>query len=1366
MLAAALREPYWIVVLFLVVIITLATDTGSVAVDTKPQLYLNPDAAVRSALSAWQTVPALGQRSYEVGLLLPAALTDAWHTVGVPAWLIMRLVRIGLVLLGVAGAVQMGREVLGEESRASRLAARVGGLVYLLHPYVLVSGATLPVVWPWALLPWVAWAVMRGVRCGRTVWWGLVAALLIGAMGGQNAGSVVVIQLAVALPVVAVVTAVQCGRGLRPAIVTLSVTGVFSVLLSAYWLLPSLAARSAGTAVVAQSESGASIAAVSSWSEAIRGLGLWTLYGRSSDGPWVPAHVALLTTPFVILAGFGLVAAVWGALAVAPRERLRLPVTLVVVAVAVMVGAHPWENPSPLGRVWVHLLEVVPALGVFRTTNKAGAALVLGVALLATVLVAWARHRVVVAVGVVTVALVAVVPAWTGSLFVSHADVPGYWRQAVASTDQPGARLWLLPGQTSAAYTWTDPRPDDVVQGLYGAREVFVRTMVANSSPGGASLLAGLDRRLHEGTLPAAALASVARYLGVSDVALRNDLDLAPDGGGAPDLLAVGVSGSQGLTPRATFGEASADTAGRRPVELFHVDGATSGPSVVSRSALVVLVGDGSAVPDLAQLGYLDGRVPFVYASDLGGDRATALLTGSDRIMLTDTNRRRELVGNRLTEDYGPVVHSDTDVVTTALGGSRDQTVRVGRGWDATASREGSLFRTVAWGAAENAVDGDVGTSWFAGDYGSAVGQRLHIAFPTATGGSLEVRTGGLSGAAITELELHTSETTTSLVQTGDGSFQGEIPPGTTAVDLVVRAVDPARQGNVGISEVLVAGSPSPEADSLRLPVTLSDAVASARAAGTPLAPRPVDVVLTRQLGSTVAPRVDEQTLIRDVELPWPQRFTVRGVMRLASPMPESVLDDMEGADGSVRASSSSQAFGLPTVRASMAIDGDEGTGWMPAEPALGARWTMEADASYRTDRIRLLQPQTGRQLLSVSVRVNDDIVVRSRMRPGATTVRLPGVVDVSRVEVTVLGVSSPATEPAKLLEVDVGGAQVDRPRRDDPGCVVMGQLDGQDVRMRPTSQVAGRSVIATDCEPGRDLSAGTHRWQGVAAWTPDTVVWGADGQSPTPPVTPVVLSTEQVDLPGQGSAPSWEGRLTPTADESVLVSGAGYDQGWRASISGTDLGAPLLVNGWSAGWVVPKGVGGVVTIEYEPQRTVWIGLLLSLVVAMLSCVALWMARRPGRLGLVGLEIRVPRSRRAPPPPDEDSGSATRRVGPALPTVGAALSGVGGASAWALLGLVVGGLWGMAGAVLGLLLRLVPPRVAAALLVAGWVGVALAWFVWVGPLLGSVTPELVSQTGVASVLSLMVCLASLVWVWARTGGEPVVSETPPVGTAA
>ena len=592
-----------------VVGVVVLTDLGSTAIDTKPQLYLNPDAVLASTLSAWQALPALGQRSYESGLLIPSAVATVLQGVGVPAWLIMRVVRVVLVLLGMAGAAWFARLVVG---RAERWSPRTAALVYVLHPYVLVAGATLPVLWPWALLPWALGCVLLAVR-SRSAWlpWTLAASMLILAMAGQNAGSVVILQLAVGVPVVAWWAARTTGTGWRRPLAVLAVLGGCAAALSAYWLLPGLLATGSGAAVVSQTESGEAISAVSSWSEVVRGLGLWPLYGTDGTTPWVEPHVALITSPLVVLSGFALLATAWWATASADRNRLRLAIGLTAVAALVMVGSHPWADPAPVGRLWQVALDHVAALGVLRTTNKAGAGLVLGVALLAALAVATARRPRRRTALIAAVAAVAVLPTWTGELFVSHADVPGYWSDAVSATDAAGSRLWLLPGQTSASYTWSDRRPDDVVQGLYDEREAIVRTTVANSTPEGASLLAGLDRRLQEGNLPPRALAAVSRYLGVGALAVRSDVDNTSVGGADPDLVLAGVSGSEGLSAGTTFGAAKDAASGRPPVAVFDVDDPVGPVTAMGMEPLVTVVGDAGTVPDLAQLGILD-RVPAV----------------------------------------------------------------------------------------------------------------------------------------------------------------------------------------------------------------------------------------------------------------------------------------------------------------------------------------------------------------------------------------------------------------------------------------------------------------------------------------------------------------------------------------------------------------------------------------------------------------------------------------------------------------------------------------------------------------------------------------------------------------------------------
>ena len=1338
---------FWLVVVAAVVGVVVLTDVGRTAIDTKPQLYLNPDAVLASTLSAWQTVPALGQRSYESGLLLPSVVATALQAVGLPPWLIMRVLRVVLVLVGMTGAAWLARRVVPE---GGSWAPRTAAVVYLLHPYVLVAGATLPVLWPWALLPWALGCIVLAVRSARS-WpaWAVAAGVSTFAMAGQNAGSVVVLQMAVAVPVVLWWSARSSGKGWRRPLEVLEVLTGSVLALSAYWLLPGVLARGAGAAVVAQTESDEAISAVSSWSEVVRGLGLWPLYGTDGTTPWVEPHVALITVPLVVLAGFALLASAWWATATADRMRLRLAIGLTSVAALVMVGSHPWADPPPVGAAWKAALEQVSALGLLRTTNKAGAALVVGVALLSALAVATAAHPRRRASVIATVALVAVLPAWTGGLFVSTADVPEYWEQATRATDVGDSRVWLLPGQTNASYVWSDRRPDDVVQGLYEEREAMVRTTVANSTPQGASLLAGLDRRLQEGNLPPRALAAVSRYLGVGSVVVRGDVDNASVGGADPAVVAGAVAGSQGLSVGPTFGAASERTQGQPPVAVFTVDDPVGQVTAMQLSALVTVVGDATSLPDLAQLGILDGSQPFALAADADGT-GVGLLGRSSRIVLTDTNLRAEAVPNRLTEDRGPLLAADEDADRMAgLWTADDQSVRLARGWRATASGQGSAFRPLPWSAAENAVDDDPRTAWFAGDFGTAIGSRLTVDVGSALAGDVEVHTASTGDAEITGLVMSAGGSESNLGRSSDGVFVGTLPDGSTEFSLRVTGVSPAGSlANVGISEVHVGGLPSPVADVLRTPLTLTVLMASAAAEDRArLASRPLDVVLSRRLGKTGSPVVEEPSLDRVVELAWDDSFTFRGLFRLGTPMPETALDEMEGAPGDVRATSSSQAFGLPTGRASMAMDGDEGTGWLPAEPTVGEEWRASFSDPVPASEISLVQPDRGRQLTEVVVRV-DGVTVRSPLQPGRSTIPLPAGTAVSDVSITVAGASQPATEPARLLEVQIGDRRIDRNPL-QPGCLTVAQVDGEPVRVRPTAPVTEGAFLASPCGEPTALDAGPHEWVSSAEFTSDLVVWSDDASTGRTPGEPDVVDIAgDAAGPGRPPGPGWSGTLPERSEDLLLVAGVGHDPGWSLSADGVDVGPPLLMNGYAAAWVVPPGDSASLSLSYGPQWAAVVGLALS-GVALLAAAGVLVTRRRAMAAdlhthdvLTGAFAPAPEAAR---PPSDAAGR---------PPIRSRGRGLLVSAGWILIGGAVLGVIGIVAAAVGLVIRGFRRKVAAVVLTSGWAVVTAAWFWETRDLRGSVTPDLVASSPVASSCAGAVVIASVVWAFGREKGGP------------
>ena len=176
------------------------------------------------------------------------------------------------------------------------------------------------------------------------------------------------------------------------------------------------------------------------------------------------------------------------------------------------------------------------------------------------------------------------------------------------------------------------------------------------------------------------------------------------------------------------------------------------------------------------------------------------------------------------------------------------------------------------------------------------------------------------------------------------GVFVGALPAGPRSSRSVVGALAvgaPGERRDLGGHR---RGPASPVADVLRTPLTLTGSSRRPRPRIEPAGAPSPDVVLSRRLGEARQSRCGGAVARpRGGVLPWDDSFAFRGLFRLGTPMPETALDDMEGAPADVRATSSSQAFGLPTGRASMALDGDEGTGWLPAEPAVGERWRAPA---------------------------------------------------------------------------------------------------------------------------------------------------------------------------------------------------------------------------------------------------------------------------------------------------------------------------------------------------------------------------------------------------------------------------------------
>lgn len=1407
-----------------VAVVTIGLRAGSLEVDARPELYLRPWSTLLTSLSTWQESPTLGQASTRVGLAPIAGLSSLLHLVGIPPWLVVRLIRWTLLCAAGAGAGVLARAILGET--AGRLAPRLAGAAYLLNPYVVVAGASLPVIWPYALLPWQLWTAVRGMQT-RLWWpWALAFAVTTFAMAGQNAGAVPALQL-VATPVVVLWAAWRHRAPWRRVAKFVATAGASSLLVSAYWLLPTTATRGADAATSGVGNVLETAAATSSYAEVLRGMGLWSTYGQDDRALWNASQAPYLTSAWLVLATFLVpvlvaVALRWGR----PRARF-LGLTLLVVTAVLMVGAHPWASPSPLGWLWRSLLDAVPVLRTLGTTNMAGAALVLGIALALAAAAAglssgqagegtapegpaqdgadqWqagpdrgaagqagpargaagpaaskrsgpgpsasgaaagdrsATAGVVrrlgtltpgrfAAVGVVVLALAAE-PGWTGAMFSGDVNIPGYWRQAATDLDREGTgAVWFLPGQTSSNYRWSTPRHDDIGPSLFH-RPTIVRTAAADTSREGANLLAAVDRDLQQGTLDPDTLVTVARYLGVTSIVVRNDVAWETAGGADPETVVDQVLRSRGLGAARSYGTPTEQTEGLAPLLSFTVQADVLGPRIVEAGDDIVVAGDGDAFQMLGSRGFLASGRPFRYAEGLSADAMARILTGGAQVVLTDTNRRREAVPQRLGEDHGPVLRADQEPVSTeSLGAESDQSVRVETGWRTSVERVTAARRELPQGSSRNAIDGDPGTVWWAGDFGTALDARLDVSLPTPhTIDKIDIRTARRGVGGITSLVVSGGGRSVTVRPDRSGVAHASLS-GIATGDLSVRIAGIAKgeNGNVGIADVDLDGVPAPGIDAVRTPA--SRALLEVGRIY-PQGPAPLDVLLERQRGRPGITYDDEEAnLSRDVVLPWRNTFTIVGQARLSTPLPERALDDLEGDSSGIEVTSSSQAFDLPRLRASEALDGNASTAWSPREPALGQSWHVKG-IRESVGSVTITQPTSGRQIKSVKVSVNGGAGKTVTLHPGTTSV--PVNTTVTSLDITIAAAGPSTLGRVSLVDVGVGGATISR--GGSPACTAVATLDGRPAMFELAEPLLGSVVSLRPCQNQRTrLSAGVHRWRPVQGFVVNDLWWQDTGTT-VPEQPPAAQSLDAEEAP---VGPGWSGRIPAATQDMVVLSGRGYDPRWKLSVNGRSAGEPELINGWEASWLVRPQRAGPADLGFGPQRLVWIGLTVTLLTLVGIAAMLWWAWRNRPRAVMG--ERAERRLRLAEQHEYQGKRRTRRAG--VPRRLAAWKSGWRASLLVVVasGLVLGWIGAVASVALLVLRRLAGGR---AVWVFGVAAIALApvvWVVEVWDLLGQVTPALVTEAPAAHYVAGAGLLALVVWAVDDILGQ----SRPPAGRA-
>ncbi len=1029
------RRPHPGVVLLVLVsyVPLLLTRPGQVGADTKTYLYLDPARLLARAPYMWDPNVGLGTVTHQnIGYLWPMG-PYYWlmESIGVPDWVAQRL-WLGSIIL----AAGLGVRWMLKELHWSTSGATVAAFAYALSPYLLDYGARISVILlPFAGLPWLIGLSARALR--RRDWaTPAIFALVTLTVGGVNATSLLLVMIG---PLMWFVYATFVEREVRfgQAVGTALRIGVLTLVTSLWWIAGLAVQGSHGISILRYTETYETVANASLAPELVRGLGYWFFYGSDGLGAWTESSVGLIeTVPLLVLSFLIPGLAIVSGLLTRWRHRVFFA-SMVVVGLVVAVGAHPFESPSPYGALFKAFTSGDLGLS-FRSTPRAVPLIALGLAVfLGAGVGALSRlrpnwHRVL-AGGLIVLICINQVALFRGQLvdrnLLRDEEVPAYWREAAAAMDagDRDTRVLEIPGIDFAAYRWGNS-VDPITPGLTD-REYAARELIPYGSPPSANLLNDIDLPFQSGRVDPAAIAPLARILGVGDIVLRADLQFERYRTPRPRQTFAELLAAPGLAAPVGFGdpvpnEASEDlplddemsfsipstAQDPAPVTLFGVEDPRPVLRTTSALAPTVLAGNGAGLVALASIGRLPADRPVFYSASFADD-ADALLALVDEpdaeLVVTDTNRRQGRRWGAVRDNDGytervgeePLVDDATDnrleVFPDETDDHRTVVEQLG-GTTAAASRYGNGVTFTGSDRAANAVDGDPATAWRVAAFDDAVGEfiELDVDEPLTTDHLDLLQVQGAKNRHITTVELSFDDGDPVSVDLSEASRGGEgqrIDIGErtfSRLRITITGTDPADRASwkgisdVGFAEIGIDGL-EPVVEVVRPPVDLLDTV------GESSLERPLTYLFTRRAAkATDVIAIDEEpTMRRWVIGPVDRRFTLYGTARVDVRLDDAALDTLFGhrdaAAGGVTATSSARLPGAPAARASSAVDGDPDTAFQsPLGGGVGTVLEFTYPEPVTVDDLQMDVLADGRHSVpdAVSVSVDGAPAVRHQL--------------------------------------------------------------------------------------------------------------------------------------------------------------------------------------------------------------------------------------------------------------------------------------------------------------------------------------------------------------------------------------------------
>lgn len=1208
---------------------------GRMPTDTKLYLYLDPGRLITDAPFTWDTRQFGGWVPHQVIAYLWPQGPWYWtfERLGVPDWVAHRLWIATLLFLGGAGVMWAAR-LLG----LSRSGAFVAAAVYQLSPYVLpYLSRTSAMLLPWAALGWIVGLTVRAATSGHRWRHPALLALVLLSCSAVNATAVMMIAPA---PVLWLLHSTLQGTiPLRRAVATAARISALAVPVSLWWMQMLRTQGTWGADVLSYSESLQATSLTSTSMETLRGAGYWLFYVRDPYAFTTSASQQYMESGRVMATGFALVLLALIGLTVVRWAHRRFAALLILAGIVLAVGVHPIADASPLMSPLAENSRSALSLAIRSSTralpvSNLGLALAIG-ALVTAVGATRFRLRSLAPLLVVLIA-VANLPVLLNGGFVDRAlerdeSPPTAWLEASAHLDNTSSeyRVLQLPGSEFGAFRW-GYTVDPPLPGLT-TKPLVTRDLLPLGSAGLMDLLYALDDRVQAGVLDPAALAPVARMLGVDTVWVANDLAFDRFRTPRPSAVARQLLGAPDIGAPLDFGDAtvnrpdipmvdesaiaSTDDA-LPPVQLAPV--ARPLPVVRAADRTVLLVGSGDGVIDAAAAGLLHGDEALVYAADrIDARPSLVILTDSNRDRAHHWRSSQDVSG--FTESGGDtrdaLLLDEGDQRLPVFGASNepsDQTVAVlDGGLTVRASGYGEPFAYRPEQRAAMAVDGDPGTAWVVADRNDPVGQFIEV---SATDGRLNLLQpqDSVANRRITSVRIDHGGSSSIQVALDGRSLEApgqevEVPPG-TPLRITITGIGPRPGGTdtgpsaVGFAELGIGS----HTEVVRLPTF-------AEPQGVPIA-----VVLQRLRTDPLNRwRSDpEPTIEREFTVSHPHALDGFVRLRLDARAGDAEMNALDGTTGPV---ADRRLTGDPWSRGVFAADDDPGTAWTsPFQRALGSTLTFTSTDDSR-DTLVLQQPTDDRHSTITGLRITqadraDTVTVPPPDGDGRSTVTLRTPLRRGDFTLEVTAVASRFTIDrrfAERTELPVAIRELEGVGRSQfaltdhaPYCATdLVSIDGEPLGVSMDETVftalrAGQSVERPLCDPV-DLGAGTHRVSShrspglqvdaVVLRSPDTAA---------PAATPPTVTLERTRLTRTAT-------VSPCPDGCWMVLGEGHNKGWRASVDGESLGEPVQVaggmNGW---WLPPSDTPTVVRMEWTAQTPVNVALAAS-ALGVLVCIGL-----------------------------------------------------------------------------------------------------------------------------------------------------------------